>query len=304
VTPRYRPGVSTTVRSRRAVAALALGAAVAVLATALATATAAGAATAAVDVVDFAYRPAEVTVRVGDRVTWRWAGDQPHSVTATGTFDSHPDCTALTTEACGQSGDRFSWTAETPGTVSYRCRIHPERMQGTVTVLAPDDRGSTAPPPSPPDGGPGPQPSSSPQPPPSPSSRPSPEPAPSPTAPRPTSAAAPPAGDASPAGATPPATSGGEAPPPDVALDPAPGPDDPAPTVADATPGPSASEGPALEEFPEPLVTPHDDDLAADGVEVDVPGGGGPAPAKVVAGVAFGVTLAAVTRFVLLAPPW
>jgi plastocyanin len=70
------------------------------------------------------FEPAEVTVAVGETVTWTHDGGLPHTVTATdGAFDSG--------DLAG--GDTFAFTAEEPGTIDYACSIHPE-MTGTVTV--------------------------------------------------------------------------------------------------------------------------------------------------------------------------
>lgn len=72
------------------------------------------------------FEPAELTVEVGETVTWvnNDAG-LIHTVTAEdGTFDS------------GQitENEEFSYTFEEPGTHPYRCDVHPNRMTGTITV--------------------------------------------------------------------------------------------------------------------------------------------------------------------------
>ena len=77
-----------------------------------------------VQVVDFAFEPATLTVPVGTVVTWTNAGDASHTVTAAdGAFDS----------GRLDPGESFSFRFETPGTVTYRCDFHPE-MQATVVV--------------------------------------------------------------------------------------------------------------------------------------------------------------------------
>ena len=87
-------------------------------------ATVARAADAAVDVQDNAFAPAEVTVSVGDTVTWTQTGSNPHSVTADdGSFDSHPNCSFATGE-CMQQGQTYEQVFNTPGRVQYYCRIH------------------------------------------------------------------------------------------------------------------------------------------------------------------------------------
>lgn len=77
----------------------------------------------------------DFTVRRGDTVNWTHAGQNPHSVTADlGLFDSSPGCSSATPEGCMQNGDHFVFEFETVGTFTYKCKIHPTTMTGTVTV--------------------------------------------------------------------------------------------------------------------------------------------------------------------------
>lgn len=77
-----------------------------------------------VEVVDFAFEPAMVTVEPGTTVTWTNAGERPHTVTADdGAFDS----------GRLDPGEQFSVAFDEPGTFTYFCGFHPE-MQGTVMV--------------------------------------------------------------------------------------------------------------------------------------------------------------------------
>mgnify|MGYP000097148957 CR=1 FL=1 len=77
-----------------------------------------------VEVVDFAFEPAMVTIEPGTTVTWTNAGERPHTVTADdGAFDS----------GRLDPGEQFSVTFDEPGTFTYFCGFHPE-MQGTVMV--------------------------------------------------------------------------------------------------------------------------------------------------------------------------
>jgi plastocyanin len=74
---------------------------------------------------DFAFRPANITVRVGDTVTWTNIGRLPHTSTSdTSVWDSG----RLTT------GQSFSFQFAKAGIYPYLCTIHPF-MRGTVTVL-------------------------------------------------------------------------------------------------------------------------------------------------------------------------
>lgn len=67
------------------------------------------------------FLPANVTVARGGTVTWIFAGEVAHDVTAQG-FAS-----GLRAEGS------FRWTFPAPGTFDYRCTVHP-RMIGRVTV--------------------------------------------------------------------------------------------------------------------------------------------------------------------------
>jgi len=109
---------------------------IALVATALAFPASAGTATVDVDVKDFEYQPASVTIAVNDTVRWTNRGAFVHTVTSDtpGQFSSGD----LTTNA------EFPQTFMTPGTYPYHCVYHSLTMKGTVTVLAP---GQPAPPP-------------------------------------------------------------------------------------------------------------------------------------------------------------
>jgi len=75
---------------------------------------------------DFFFSPASVTISVGDTVTWHNSGQAPHTATANdGSFDTG------TINAGGSGSHTFS----TAGTFSYICTIHPN-MKGTVRVLS------------------------------------------------------------------------------------------------------------------------------------------------------------------------
>jgi plastocyanin len=92
-----------------------------------------------VDIQDSTFATADVTIEVGDTVTWTQTGSLPHSVTADdGTFDSSPDC-AGGSECLGEGGV-FSHTFDEPGEYAYYCRVHGAPggvgMAGVVTVTA------------------------------------------------------------------------------------------------------------------------------------------------------------------------
>jgi plastocyanin len=85
-----------------------------------------------VTIVDFAYAPAKVMIRVGDSVTWTNRDPVEHSATATnGAWDTG----LLGPDASGTV--RFTQA----GTYAYLCTPHPS-MTGTVVVRAASGGGS------------------------------------------------------------------------------------------------------------------------------------------------------------------
>lgn len=85
-------------------------------------AAAAGSATVQID--NFTFTPADLTVTAGTTVTWKNADDSPHRIgDKNGTFKS----AALDTD------DTFSHTFTAPGEYPYICTIHPY-MVGKIIV--------------------------------------------------------------------------------------------------------------------------------------------------------------------------
>jgi len=79
-----------------------------------------------IEISNFSFAPAVLTVPVGTTVTWVNEDDEPHTVVDSDTaFKSH----ALDT------GDKFSFTFSTAGKFQYFCTIH-AHMVGTVVVEA------------------------------------------------------------------------------------------------------------------------------------------------------------------------
>jgi plastocyanin len=77
-----------------------------------------------VSIVDFAFMPQRLAVRVGDSVTWTNNGVAPHTTTAPGrVWDS----------GTLQSGDTFTFTFNAGGRFQYRCQIH-RQMRGLIQV--------------------------------------------------------------------------------------------------------------------------------------------------------------------------
>ena len=70
-----------------------------------------------------AYQPAELVVKRGDTVVWVNKDPFPHTVTATGVFDSHEI----------PAGASWKYVARKTGSYTYICTLHPN-MKGTITV--------------------------------------------------------------------------------------------------------------------------------------------------------------------------
>jgi len=83
----------------------------------------------------YKFEPAEVTVEVGDSVTWTNDSDAPHTVTADDDSFDHDGIDP--TETAQQTFDAV-------GDVAYHCEIH-ENMTGVVHVVA-TGTGATPPP--------------------------------------------------------------------------------------------------------------------------------------------------------------
>ena len=77
-----------------------------------------------VEINNFAFTPATITVPVGATVTWTNKDEITHNVVST---DESIRSQALDTN------DKFTFTFTQAGTFSYVCSIHP-RMRGTVVV--------------------------------------------------------------------------------------------------------------------------------------------------------------------------
>jgi plastocyanin len=73
---------------------------------------------------DFMFAPMSLTIRAGSPVVWVNHDDEPHSVISdSGLFRSG----ALDT------GEKYSFKFDKPGTYHFLCSIHP-RMAGTIVV--------------------------------------------------------------------------------------------------------------------------------------------------------------------------
>ena len=97
-----------------------------------------------IDIVNFAYNPADITVPVGTTVTWINQDDVGHTVTEGDpnspkptnlrVFDSSGEALTGRVALIGP-GQSWSYTFTTPGTYEYYCIVHPY-MIGQITVTS------------------------------------------------------------------------------------------------------------------------------------------------------------------------
>jgi plastocyanin len=79
-----------------------------------------------VEIDDFAFSPARITVKAGTTVAWLNADDTPHTVASS---------SKLFKSKVLDTDGSFSFTFATPGMYEYFCSLHPY-MTGTVVVEA------------------------------------------------------------------------------------------------------------------------------------------------------------------------
>jgi amicyanin len=79
-----------------------------------------------VQIANFSFSPATLSVPAGTTVTWTNRDDIPHTVVST----ADPQ---LFKSKVLDTDDRFSFTFSKPGTYSYFCSIHP-KMTGKIVV--------------------------------------------------------------------------------------------------------------------------------------------------------------------------
>ena len=77
-----------------------------------------------VDIIELKYKPAKLTIKVGDTVVWTNSDDRDHTVTEEdGAFDSGKI----------SSSEKFEHTFTEAGEYAYHCDSHP-RMKGKIIV--------------------------------------------------------------------------------------------------------------------------------------------------------------------------
>jgi len=74
------------------------------------------------------FRPDRITARVGQRVSWRFSGVEPHSVTVA----NGPR--GFSSSYLGTASGTYSFTPSVPGTYRLTCLIHPTTMSQTLEV--------------------------------------------------------------------------------------------------------------------------------------------------------------------------
>ena len=83
-----------------------------------------------------AFTPSDLTIDVGDTVTWTWAGGFHNVVSGTGAVCSNEGLSFCSGGATGVAGTTFSHTFTAEGDYPYVCVIHlPFGMVGIVRVI-------------------------------------------------------------------------------------------------------------------------------------------------------------------------
>lgn len=91
----------------------------------------------AVSLVDKSFDPTDITVSVGDTVTWTVTKsiNELHSVTS-GKPGENQGADFDSGIVLKDNGQTYEHTFTTPGTFDYFCQVHPTVMTGVVTILA------------------------------------------------------------------------------------------------------------------------------------------------------------------------
>jgi plastocyanin len=79
-----------------------------------------------INISNYAFNPATITISAGTTVTWTNSDSATHKVVS----DSNP---AAFSSGDITQGGTYLFTFSTPGTYDYHCQIHPS-MKGTITV--------------------------------------------------------------------------------------------------------------------------------------------------------------------------
>ena len=79
-----------------------------------------------IEIKEYLFVPANVTIAAGTKVTWVNRDEVPHTI---------DDSNKLFHSAALDTDEAYSYTFTTPGTYQYGCRLH-SQMMGTVVVTA------------------------------------------------------------------------------------------------------------------------------------------------------------------------
>jgi plastocyanin len=93
----------------------------------------------AVEIMNYKFSPATLTISAGTKVTWTNMDTAPHTVTV----DSGPVKFSSPTL---QKGDSFTYTFTTPGTYTYYCAVHPDMTAKVIVTGSSSSSTPTAPP--------------------------------------------------------------------------------------------------------------------------------------------------------------
>ena len=93
---------------------------------------------AAISIIGTTFQPADVTIHVGDTVTWTVTQTvgAAHSVTSGNPSDANPGTVFDSGVSLRNNGNTYSHTFATAGTFPFFCTVHPTTMRGTVIVQA------------------------------------------------------------------------------------------------------------------------------------------------------------------------
>jgi plastocyanin len=85
-----------------------------------------------VEMSEFKFTPQDITVEVGDTITWVNKGRDAHTATA----DKKDDPNSFDTKAVRSGQSSAAIAFKQAGKVGYHCNFHPGQMKGTITVKA------------------------------------------------------------------------------------------------------------------------------------------------------------------------
>ena len=89
-------------------------------------------ATTEVKVKDDFFKPDRVTIKKGDRVLWRWRGENPHNVAL-----KKPNRSNVAVRSAIKTDGKFSHRFRRVGTWRVLCEVHPVDMRMKVIVKSP-----------------------------------------------------------------------------------------------------------------------------------------------------------------------